>query len=647
MGKNHRHKKNLKADKAKVKLKQTKTKFLPKGQNVTNTSFKIKPIVLQEQLREKVSDVPLSKRKLDIKDLLSRMKHYNENVRHKACEEMAEMVKLYSEEIINHHLSVVVLSVSTLMQDKEGKVRKAAVNIVNAILGIVPDEKLEPFYHYFLVNLRCAMTNINKNIQEDSLIFLDSFLMNNSQMVRRNPEKLLPDFFTLISKLRSESNLGRTLTVNLGSKMTSVTWRIKVLSRLHAVLEKILNQNNDGSVENDELKNVFNADTCNTFPLYKTKFGEKLTNTNVYTSNSEIVNTSSVDNLEMNILTVVPLLYETWVEVMPEKKSTKPSTEHTILNDEAAAILACVMSTLYLLWKYVSKLNSDDLVKKVFLSAEGKKFFDHLVHYFPYRQPESRNKKVKMSNELKLLEMNSDMKCYKENILISLIYSALSINVSKRSKNIQIDRVVEYLSDLLSSNVNLKENNCQYLFEFLKMSLQDNYNDWRKSGVNLRLILSNAIQFYYRKNLSITLKLDLFTLLASLVDSFIAQKSDQYLSWVESLPNLLTEPQISDLEVNCLLNMSKRGSNVFHEALNRKIPKVMDNLDHLQIVMYKENILNTEDIVMRNIANILFFLPKIGKIKSRIICEYIAAHQESKYADYLSKMLQLRKDFKR
>lgn len=646
MGKNHRHKKNLKADKAKVKLKQTKTKFLPKGQNVTNTSFKIKPIVLQEQLKERVADVPLSKRKLDIKDLLSRIKHYNENVRHKACEEMAEMVKLYSEEIINHHLSAVILSVSTLMQDKERKVRRAAVNIVNAILGVVPDEKLEPFHHYFLVNLRCAMTNISKNIQEDSLMFLDSFLMYNCNMVSKNPEKLLPDFFTLISKLRSESNLERTLTVNLGSKMTSVTWRIKVLSRLHAVLDKILNINVDTVIEDVEMQNVFSADDSNTFPLYNTKFGEKLTNSNVYFSNSNTMN-SSLDNLEKNIATVVPLLYETWVEVMPENKSTKSLSEHTTLNDEGAAILACVMNTLYLLWKYVSKLNNENLVKKVFLSAEGKKFFDHLVQNFPYRQPENRSKKGKISNELKLLESNLDIKCCKENILICLIYSALNISISKRSTNLQIDKVMEYISDLLSGNSNLTESTARYLFEFIKLSLLDNYNDWRKSGVDLRLILNDAILFYNRKNLSMNLKLDLFILLANLVDSSFVQKNEQYLSWLEKLPELLTQPKISDLQVNCLLNMAKRGSSVFHEALNRNIPKIIDNLDRLEIIVYKPNILNTEEIVMRNVSNILFFLPKLGKIKSRFILDYISTHHGSKYADYLSKMLQLRKDFRR
>lgn len=67
MGRNQRHKKDIRAEKAKTKLKQPKTTFLPKGQNVTDTSFKVRPIVLVEQLRQKDSNDILSRRNLNVK----------------------------------------------------------------------------------------------------------------------------------------------------------------------------------------------------------------------------------------------------------------------------------------------------------------------------------------------------------------------------------------------------------------------------------------------------------------------------------------------------------------------------------------------------------------------------------------------------
>lgn len=644
MGKNHRHKKNLKADKAKVKLKQAKTKFLPKGQNVTDTTFKIKPIVLQEQLKEKIADVPLSRRKLDIKDLLSRIKHYNENVRHKACEELTEMIKWYSEEIINHHLSAVILAVSALMQDKERKVRRAAIKVTNAILEVVPDEKLDPFYNYFLVNLRCAMTNINKNVQEDSLMFLDSFLLHNSKMISKSPEKLLPDFFTLISKLRSESNLDRTLTVNLGSKMTSVMWRIKVLSRLHAVLEKILGIDKENNSMSDQNELVFNVDDSTYFPLYKTNIFKCLNNSISNYSINQSTN-SSVDCLENNIVTVVPLLYETWMEVMPEKKLSS-SNQNTLLTEESAAVLSCVMNTLYLLWKYVSKKNDESIVKSVFLSKEGNKFFDYLVANFPYKQPESRNKKGKGSNELKLLETNNDSKCLRENLLVCFIYSALNVELYRQTKHNNMQNVVGYIFDLLSRKTVLDQRNGKILMEFLKMSLLNESQTWRKCGVDLRHILDGTIQFYNEAKISENLKLDLFKLLADLADSMLVQKSSQYSSWLESLPHVLNEEKISDLQINCLLNMSKRGNIIFHESLNRKLPKILENLDNIRVVIGKPSLLNNECIIKRNLVNIFFYLPRIGKIKGRVILEFISAHPKSEFALHFRKMLELKKELR-
>lgn len=69
MGKHNKHKRKLKQEKSKIKLrvKNEKTKFLPKGLNVTDTTFKIKPINLPQQLQAKTNQEPLSKRNLNTK----------------------------------------------------------------------------------------------------------------------------------------------------------------------------------------------------------------------------------------------------------------------------------------------------------------------------------------------------------------------------------------------------------------------------------------------------------------------------------------------------------------------------------------------------------------------------------------------------
>lgn len=58
------HKKKLRAEKAKVKLKGS---ILPKGLNVTKTDFKVKKIVIREQLREVQESDLLSSKNLNVK----------------------------------------------------------------------------------------------------------------------------------------------------------------------------------------------------------------------------------------------------------------------------------------------------------------------------------------------------------------------------------------------------------------------------------------------------------------------------------------------------------------------------------------------------------------------------------------------------
>lgn len=136
MGKNHRHKKHLKSEKAKIKLKTAKTKFLPKGQNVTDLSFKIKPIVLPEQLKSKGDEV-VSSRKLNLKEILNRLTHYNATVKHDNCQQLRELIHTENKEFLQQNLGRILKSVGPLLLDIEQKVRREAIKVVGHILQLV------------------------------------------------------------------------------------------------------------------------------------------------------------------------------------------------------------------------------------------------------------------------------------------------------------------------------------------------------------------------------------------------------------------------------------------------------------------------------------------------------------------------------
>lgn len=61
------HKKFVKKEKSKVKLKVSHKTPLPKGQNITDTNFKVRKIVLHGQLKERGEHEILSKGNLNIK----------------------------------------------------------------------------------------------------------------------------------------------------------------------------------------------------------------------------------------------------------------------------------------------------------------------------------------------------------------------------------------------------------------------------------------------------------------------------------------------------------------------------------------------------------------------------------------------------
>lgn len=65
------YKKFKKQEKARVKLKGNKT-ILPKGQNVTDTNFKVKKIIVKEQLKEHSDFELLTKKHLSFKVRLLR-----------------------------------------------------------------------------------------------------------------------------------------------------------------------------------------------------------------------------------------------------------------------------------------------------------------------------------------------------------------------------------------------------------------------------------------------------------------------------------------------------------------------------------------------------------------------------------------------
>lgn len=81
---------------------------------------------------------------------------------------------------------------------------------------------------------------------------LDCLLLYTPALVAANCDGIFTCFLDMISKLRLESKPERTLTINLGSKLTSVHWRSRVLDRLLSILKAIVERRKNGQTQREQ-----------------------------------------------------------------------------------------------------------------------------------------------------------------------------------------------------------------------------------------------------------------------------------------------------------------------------------------------------------------------------------------------------------
>lgn len=208
-----RHRKFLKAEKAKTKLKGAK---LPKGLNVTKTEFKVRKIVIPEQLKDKSSlNQTLSRKLYSVKECVIRLGHNNSQHRAEGLRNLKDIIETSPQEILDQHFSVVLKGIAEMAVDIERDNRREACRILSLLLSeaikVRSDaSNIEPFFNILCSYLRCAMTHITQSIQEDSLLLLDVLMIYVPKLVAANREKILPSYMDMISKLRSEGKPERT-----------------------------------------------------------------------------------------------------------------------------------------------------------------------------------------------------------------------------------------------------------------------------------------------------------------------------------------------------------------------------------------------------------------------------------------------------
>ena len=147
-----RYQKFLKAEKAKTKLKGKKDKELPKGTNVTKTNFKIKKIVIKEQLKNRATNEALSTRKLNVKELLSRLNHFNTNSRTDALDGLRELISLHPG-VLEQNLGDIIHGTTNLVLNIEKSVSDTQAPFLPSIYPKAALDKFSLRYKFLQISV--------------------------------------------------------------------------------------------------------------------------------------------------------------------------------------------------------------------------------------------------------------------------------------------------------------------------------------------------------------------------------------------------------------------------------------------------------------------------------------------------------------
>lgn len=411
------HKKKLRAEKAKVKLKGAK---LPKGLNVTKTEFKVRKITIREQLKE--TQYADGQKQVNLKETLSKLKHHSSSFRIESLRNLRDAISINHPGLLSH-LNDVIQGIAAISLDMERDARRESFKTLSSLLGHLSTEAVGPFFHIISSYLRCAMTHIQSAIQEDALLMLDVLLQHVPHLVAVHSAKIFKNFLEMISRVRAEGDkAGRMLTVNMGQRQTTIKWRSKVLLRLQQMLQTLVEHkrnDRDNAVKANNNNGIFVSFSSKTeqhFGIKRCYAPNQICDLSTIFSRSlgtlsgEISATDESGQLHSYIEHLMPLLLESWLEVRPQQVSSSGNIE-TLLTPDAAITLKIVLEIIENLWTlieiYEKQVNNHDLsfwFKDQYADVFAANF---LQDSYPYQQmlyEESKNiSKICIYMFLKLL----------------------------------------------------------------------------------------------------------------------------------------------------------------------------------------------------------------------------------------------------
>uniref|UniRef100_A0A0A1WDU1 Testis-expressed sequence 10 protein homolog n=1 Tax=Zeugodacus cucurbitae TaxID=28588 RepID=A0A0A1WDU1_ZEUCU len=592
------HKKKLRSEKAKVKLKATK---LPKGLNVTKTEFKVRKITIREQLTE--SQYADGERQLNLKETISRLKHHSSNMRADALRNLREAI-VAGRINLTGYMNSLLQGVSAISLDIDRDTRRDSFKVLKCLLSALKTDEVVPFFHIISSYLRCAMTHIQPAIQEDSLLMLDVLMEHVPQLVVTHSVKIIRNFLEMISRARKEGDhTSRTLTVRLGEKQTTIKWRTKVLERLRQMLATLVEYkraNNSGKIVNSFTKNVTFNPTAPQHYNIKRQFLSSANKVDLLAVLRPSLGHKSADAIEGNeeerlreyVVHLLPLLVESWIEVRPQEQQMSAT-----LTSEAAQTLKVALEILQNIWILIElheETESNQQLSAWFQQQYAEVFADSfLSDGFPYQQncekdPDASKKSYK--KHLKLLSLSGGELCLEQNICMA--YLMCQFYKSHSAIHTQTERftaLFKYLEEVVSNLSAHPLQNHHALIRALRISLFENDIKFLQLHKDLTLpLLNSTMEAFLQNNFpaKTNSETEVLTLICDIVQTTqLRQHYGEHIfeRFLEYLPQLLLKPYVQVSTVIAMSTLAKQKNSTFLRALESKISAVIENLQKIQV----------------------------------------------------------------
>ncbi|XP_038203790.1 testis-expressed protein 10 isoform X1 [Arvicola amphibius] len=615
----------------KVKLKVGKKK--PKLENATPTNFKTKAIHLPEQLKEDRT-LPTNNRKLNIKDLLSQMHHYNPGVKQGALLGLKDLLSQYPF-IIDAHLSNIVSEVTAVFTDRDANVRLAAVQLLQFLAPKIRTEQISPFFPLVSAHLSSAMTHITEGIQEDSLKVLDILLEHYPALITGRSSILLKNFVELISHQQLSKGLVNRdrsqswiLSVNPNRRVTSQQWRLKVLVRLSKFLQAVA----DGSSrlrESEglqEQKETPHASSNSIFINWKDHASDQQ-QIQVYENGGSQPNVSSqfrlrymgtagamdedlssTENLKGFIEIIIPLLIECWVEASPPQLAASVGNG---VEREPLQVMQQVLNVISLLWKLSKQQDETHTLESWLRKNYLTDFKHHFMSHFPYALKEIPKQRKKETN--KSIKHCTVLSNNVDHLLLNLTLSDIMVSLANASTlqndSSWIETIRKFVTETLKGGARL---NSKQLNRLLGVS-------WRLIQMQpdreaTEVLIKAVYALYQQRGLLLPVRTLLIKFFSKIYQkeelrSFRLRYRSRVLSrWLAGLPLQLSHlgsrnPELSTQLIDIIHTAATQANKDLLKSLQAAALRIYDPQEGAVVVLPAES--------QQRLVQLLYFLPTL------------------------------------